>query len=114
MNPLDAPIGGAPNRVFGSPRMASGSKGERGFGGWVVFPISVASPRAARVSGRLLWLSSQAGRRLDLVGVVATNRQTDNNGLERTRSRANGLMGPCRSIRCSTGLCGKTSTAGSD
>ena len=34
------------------------------------------------------------------VRVEVLNRRPQNNALERTRSRANGLAGPCRSMRC--------------
>ena len=35
---------------------------------------------------------------------VGSNTVTPNNGLERTRSRSNGPMGPCRSTQCSTDI----------
>ena len=104
MNRHGAPITGAPNLVSGSPRMASGSKGRRGLEHSVGFPTSVASPRAARVFRHCFRLSSRAGRESARTRVVAPNKQTDNNALERTRSRSNGLMGPCRSMRCYPGI----------
>ena len=100
MNRHGAPISRAPNQVSGSPRMASGSKGRRGPGHSVGSPTSVASPRAAQVFRHSFRLSSRAGRESARMRVVAPNKQTDNNGLERTRSRANGLTGPCRSTQC--------------
>jgi|CXWL01.1.fsa_nt_gi hypothetical protein len=93
-------MSGATNQISGSPRMASGSKGHRGLGRWVGTSISVASPRTTSVSRLPFWLSSAAGRSVAAERVVAQNRRTDNNGLERTRSRADGLREPCRSIQC--------------
>ena len=103
MNRHGAPITGGPNQASRSPRMASGSKGRRGLEHSVGSPTSVASPSGARVFRHSFWLSSRAEREPARGRVVAPNKQTDNNALERTRSRANGLMGPCRSMRCSAG-----------
>ena len=104
MNLLGAPIGFRPNWFPRSSLLASGSAGMGTITTWVGLPTSVASPCAARVFRHFLRLSSRAERRVSGQRVVAPNQQTDNNGLERTRSRANGLTGPCRSIQCCAGL----------
>ena len=106
LNHLSAPMGCAPNQIFGSPRKASGFKVRGGLGRSVGPPTSAASPRAAPVYRHPFWLSSRAWRSLVAVRVVAPNRQTDNNGLEQTgragvpASRAIVRVAPCSSSQC--------------
>ena len=99
VNRHGAPISCAPIQVSGPPRMASGSKGRRGLGRSVGSSTSVASPRATSDFRHSFWLGSRAGRELTRMRVVAPNKQTDNNALERTRSTPF-AAGPRRSMRC--------------
>ena len=61
----------------------------------------VIRPSATCTSNATAW----SGVGLNGMGLVSHNNRTHNNGLERTRSRSDGLTGPCRSTQCSADLC---------
>ena len=61
---------------------------------------SVIRLSATYTSNATAW----SGVGLNGMSLVSHNNRTHNNGLERTRSRSNGLREPCRSTQCSTGV----------